>query len=76
MSDDLHQMEEVLYKKMKSYLGKIPSEILNEEQYNLFLSIASPEELEEDILKESTVSQMMEHFKKDGIRGIIWYERN
>lgn len=63
-------------KKRSSYLGKIPSEDFDPEQYDLFLTIASAEELEEDILTKQTLDKIMEHFMKDGIRGIIWYERN
>lgn len=63
-------------RKRSSYLGKIPSEDFNEEQYEVFLNIASSEELEQDILTKETLDKMMEHFMKDGIRGIIWYDRN
>ena len=62
--------------KSKSYLGKIPSQDFNEEQYEVFLTVASAEELEQDILTKQTLDKIMEHFKKDGIRGIIWYDRN
>ena len=74
MPDCLQEMEDVLLKKLKSYLGIIPSQQLTEEQYEVFLEIASPEELEEDILTKQTLDKIMEHFKKDGIRVIIWYE--
>lgn len=76
MPDDFHKEEQLLFKKLKSYLGKIPSQDFNEEQYEVFLTVASPEELEQDILTGKTLDKMMEHFMKDGIRGIIWYDRN
>jgi hypothetical protein len=41
-------------KKRKSYLGRIPSQDFFDEAYDLFLSIATPEELEEDIITRDT----------------------
>ena len=76
MADDIQELEDVFLKKLKSYLGKIPSQDLNEEQYEVFLTVASAEELEQDILTKQTLDKMMEHFMEDGIRGIIWYDRN
>jgi len=47
--------------KSKSYLGKIPSQDLNEDQYDLFLTIASPEELEQDIITIETLFKIVFH---------------
>lgn len=47
------------FKKLRSYLGKIPSKILNEEQYSMFLDIASPEELELDIITRETLYKII-----------------
>lgn len=58
MPDDLHKSEQVLLKKLKSYLGKIPSQDFNEEQYEVFLTVASPEELEEDIITRKTLNEI------------------
>ena len=33
MADHIQELEDVFLKKLKSYLGKIPSQNLNEEQY-------------------------------------------
>lgn len=59
MPDDLQLMEDVFLKKLKSYLGKIPSQDLNEEQYEVFLNIASPEELEQDIITKETLHKII-----------------
>ena len=45
-------------KKRKSYLGRIPSQDFWDEAYELFLSIATPEELEEDIITRDTLQKM------------------
>ena len=65
MPDDFHKSEQVLLKKLKSYLGKIPSQDFNEEHYEVFLTVASPEELEEDILTKQTLQKIMKHFELD-----------
>lgn len=72
MSDE--ELKALFTKVFKSYKGIVPSQDLNEEQYEVFLNIASPEELEQDILTKQTLDKIMEHFMKDGIRGIIWCE--
>ena len=59
MPDDFHKEEQLLLKKLKSYLGKIPSEELDEEQYDLFLTIGSPEELEQDIITKETLYKII-----------------
>lgn len=58
MPDDLQELEDVFLKKVKSYLGIIPSQQLTEEQYSVFLEIASPEELEEDIITRKTLNEI------------------
>ena len=45
-------------KKNSSYLGKIPSKDFCDEEYQLFLEFASPEELEADILKRDTLGKI------------------
>ena len=57
--DDLQELEDVFLKKVKSYLGKIPSEDFDPEQYAVFLEIASPEELEEDIITRQTLHKII-----------------
>lgn len=58
MPDDIQDLEDVFLKKLKSYLGVIPSQQLTEEQYGMFLEIASPEELEEDIITRKTLNEI------------------
>ena len=58
MADDIQEFEDVFLKKVKSYLGIIPSQQLTEEQYGVFLEIASPEELEEDIITRKTLNEI------------------
>jgi hypothetical protein len=41
--------------KMLSYKGYIPSKDLNEYQYQTYLQVASPYELEKDIITEKTM---------------------
>jgi len=53
--DDFWQEE---LKKRSSYLGKIPSQDFNEEQYEVFLTVASSEELEQDILTKQTLDKI------------------
>lgn len=45
-------------KRKKSYLGRIPSQDFWDEAYQLFLEFATPEELEEDILKRETLEKI------------------
>ena len=61
MPDDLQEHEDILMqtlKKRKSYLGYIPSQDFCEEEYDLFLSIATPVELQEDIITSSTFQKI------------------
>jgi hypothetical protein len=45
-------------KRKNSYLGRIPSQDFWDEAYQLFLEFATPEELEEDILKRETLEKI------------------
>jgi hypothetical protein len=45
-------------KKRKSYLGRIPSQDFFDDVYDLFLSIATPEELEQDIITRDTLQKI------------------
>ena len=65
MPDCLQELEDVFLKKVKSYLGKIPSEDFNQEQYEVFLSVASAEELEQDIITRETLHKIMSYFGWD-----------
>jgi ssDNA-specific exonuclease RecJ len=68
MTDDLQEYEDIFMqtlKKRKSYLGRIPSQDFFDEAYDLFLSIATPEELEEDIITRDTLRKMTTHFGWD-----------
>ena len=61
MTDVLQEHEDILMqtlKKRKSYLGRIPSQDFFDEAYDLFLSIATPEELEEDIITRDTLQKI------------------
>ncbi len=61
MTDVLQEHEYNLMqtlKKRKSYLGCIPSQDFFDETYDLFLSIATPEELEEDIITRDTLQKI------------------
>lgn len=61
MPDILQEHEDLLMqtlKKRKSYLGRIPSQDFFDEAYDLFLSIATPEELEEDIITRDTLQKI------------------
>ena len=59
MTEVLQELEDVFLKKVKCYLGKIPSEDFDPEQYAAFLEIASPEELEEDIITRQTFHKII-----------------
>jgi hypothetical protein len=49
--------------KIISYKGYIPSKDLNEYQYQTYLQVASPYELEKDIIHEATMRKV--------IRGVL-----
>jgi hypothetical protein len=46
--------------KMLTYKGYIPSKDLNEYQYQTYLKVASPYELEKDIITEKTMLKVNE----------------
>ena len=46
--------------KMLTYKGYIPSQDLNEYQYQTYLQVASPYELEKDIIYEATMRKVIE----------------
>jgi len=50
--------------KIISYKGYIPSKDLNEHQYQTYLQVATPYELEKDIIFETTMLKMI----KEGAR--------
>ena len=57
MSDDLQEYEDLLHEKLKrkrSHLNRIPSQDFEPDVYELFLMVATPEELEDDILTIET----------------------
>lgn len=62
MPDDLQELEDVFLKKVKSYLGKVPSRDFDPEQYEVFLTVASAEELEQDIITRETLHKIMSYF--------------
>ena len=49
--------------EMLSYKGYIPSKDLNEYQYQIYLQVATPQELERDIIFEATMRKV--------IRGVL-----
>ena len=61
--EDQEELTKKAIQKMLSYKGYIPSEDLNEYQYQTYLQIASPQELERDIIYESTMRKV--------IRGVL-----
>ena len=62
--EDQEELTKKAIQKMLSYKGYIPSEDLNEYQYQTYLQIASLQELERDIIYESTMRKV--------IRGVLW----
>ena len=61
--EDQEELTKKAIQKMLSYKGYIPSKDLNEYQYQTYLQIASPQELERDIIYESTMCKV--------IRGVL-----
>ena len=61
--EDQEELTKKAIQKMLSYKGYIPSEDLNEYQYQTYLQIASLQELERDIIYESTMRKV--------IRGVL-----
>ncbi len=61
--EDREEPTKKAIQKMFSYKGYIPSKDLNEYQYQTYLQVASPQELERDIIYESTMRKV--------IRGVL-----
>ena len=57
--EDQEELTKKAIQKIISYKGYIPSEDLNEYQYQTYLQIASPQELERDIIYESTMRKVI-----------------
>ena len=58
MNINMDDFQIYMDKRKKSYLGRIPSQDFWDEAYELFLEFATPEELEEDILKRETLQKI------------------
>lgn len=58
IQEDFITPTEKAIQKSKSYLGKIPSEDFDPEQYEVFLTVASAEELEQDIITRETLHKI------------------
>ncbi len=61
--EDWEEPTKKAIQKMLSYKGYIPSKDLNEYQYQTYLQVASPYELEKDIIHEATMRKV--------IRGVL-----
>ena len=59
MPDDHYQSEKLIIKSLLSHKGLIPSINFKDYEYSLYLQYASPEELEQDIVKEATYLKMV-----------------
>lgn len=53
--EDWEEPTKKAIQKIISYNGCIPSKDLNEHQYQTYLKVASPYELEKDIITEATM---------------------
>ncbi len=53
--EDFEEPTKKAIQKMLSYKGYIPSKDLNEYQYQTYLQVATPQELERDIIFEATM---------------------
>jgi uncharacterized protein YueI len=56
--EDWEEPTKKAIQKMLSYKGYIPSKDLNEYQYQTYLQVASPQELEMDIISEETMRKV------------------
>ena len=63
IKEDFEDPTHKAIQKMISYKGYIPSKDLNEYQYQTYLQVASPQELEMDIISEETMCKV--------IRGVL-----
>jgi hypothetical protein len=55
---DFEDPMEKAIKKMLSYKGNIPSECMNTYDFEVYLKVAPPHELERDIISEDTMRKM------------------
>lgn len=55
MPDDLQEQEELLFKRLKSFYGIIPSTDFDSTAYYFFIEFASADELESDIVQKDTL---------------------
>ena len=55
IKEDFEEPTRKAIQKMLTYKGYIPSKDLNEHQYQTYLQVASPYELEKDIITEKTM---------------------
>jgi hypothetical protein len=60
IKEDFEEPTRKAIQKMLTYKGYIPSQDLNEYQYQTYLKVASPYELEKDIITEKTMLKVNE----------------
>ena len=58
IKEDFEEPTKKAIQKIISYKGYIPSKDLNEYQYQTYLQVASPQELEMDIISEETMRKV------------------
>lgn len=58
IKEDFEEPTKKAIQKMLSYKGYIPSKDLNEYQYQTYLQVATPQELERDIIFEATMRKV------------------
>ena len=63
IKEDFEEPTKKAIQKIISYKGYIPSKDLNEDQYQTYLQVAPPHELEQDIISEATMRKV--------IRGVL-----
>jgi hypothetical protein len=59
IKEDFEEPIEKAIQQMLSYKGYIPSKDLNEYQYQIYLQVATPQELERDIISEETMRKVI-----------------
>ena len=65
IQDDFINPTNKAIQKVSSYRQIIPSKDFTEDDYNLFLVFASPQELEKDIITEETYKKIIRNTKWD-----------
>jgi hypothetical protein len=63
IKEDFEEPTKKAIQQIISYKGYIPSKDLNEYQYQTYLQVATPQELEKDIIFEATMRKV--------IRGVL-----